>query len=180
MADVWLNERGRRERKTVLGKQRNSQEQLIREKNKMVSEQGIIPLNRKDNPPPVGAPTSDDEMSDDDSFAGSPHTEPEGDFFDDVAPATPPMPLPPEAPNIDPEGATVPPTDPSPEGANSSPEGAKTRNHIWTRDKDNHLKQLKLNRELYALTCGCHHKPPMAKKLSQNQKRLKYMNTDAG
>ena len=52
------------------------------------------------------------------------------------------MPLPPEAPNISPEGAIVPPPDPYPEGANSSPEGAKTRNPIWTRDKDNRLKQL--------------------------------------
>ena len=81
------------------------------------------------------------------------------------------MPLPPEAPNISPEGATVPPPDPYPEGANSSPEGAKTRNPIWTRDKDNCLKQLKLNRELYVLTCGRHHRPPMAKKLSQKRKR---------
>ena len=66
------------------------------------------------------------------------------------------------------------PPDPSPEGANSSPEGAKTRNPIWTRDKDNRLKKLKINRELYALTCGRHHKPPMAKKLSQKLKHLKY------
>ena len=112
----------------------------------MVSEQEIILLNRKDDAPPVGTPISDDEMSDDDSFSGSPHTESEGYLFDDVAPAAPPMPLPPEAPNISPEGATVPPPDPSPEGANSSPEGAKTRNHIWTSDKDNRLKRLKLNR----------------------------------
>ena len=82
------------------------------------------------------------------------------------------MPLPPEALNIAPEGATVPPPDPSPEGANSSPEGAKTRNPIWKRDKDNSLKRLNLNRELYDLTCGCHHKPPMAKKLSQKRKAL--------
>ena len=113
-------------------------------------------------------------MSDDDSFAGSPHTESEGDFFDDIAPAAPPMPLPPEAPNIDTEGATVPPPDPSPEGADSYPEEAKTRNPIWTRDKDNRLERLKLNRELYSLTCGRHHKPPMAKKLSQKRKRLNY------
>ena len=110
-------------------------------------------------------------MSDDDFFDGSPHTESEGDFFNDFAPAAPPMPLPPEAPNIAPEGATMPPPDPSPEGANSSPEGAKTFNPIWTRDKDNRLKQLKLNRELYALPCVRHHRPPMAKKLSQKQKR---------
>ena len=84
------------------------------------------------------------------------------------------MPLPPEAPNISPEGATVPPTDPSPEGAKSSPEGANTRNPILTRDKGNRLKQLKLNRELYALTCGRHHRPPMAKKLFQKRKRQKY------
>ena len=61
----------------------------------MVPEQDIILLNRKGDPPPVGAPISDDEMSDDDSFAGSPHTESEGDLFDDVAPAPPPMLLPP-------------------------------------------------------------------------------------
>ena len=41
----------------------------------MVPEQEIIPLNRKDYPPPLGAPISNDEMSDDDFFAGSPHTE---------------------------------------------------------------------------------------------------------
>ena len=140
MADVWLDERGRRERKTEPGKQRNRQEQLIQEKNKIFPEQEIIPLNIKDNLPPVGAPISDDEISDDDSFAGSPHTESEGYLFDDVAPAAPPMPLPPEAPNIAPEGATVPPPDPSLEGANSYPEGAKTRNFICTRDKDNRLK----------------------------------------
>ena len=81
------------------------------------------------------------------------------------------MPLPPEAPNIAPEGATIPPPDPSPEGANSSPEGANTRNPICTRDKDNCLKQLKLNKEIYVLTCGRHHRPPMAKKLSQKRKR---------
>ena len=39
----------------------------------MVPEQEIILLNRKDDPPPVGAPISDDEISDDDSFSGSPH-----------------------------------------------------------------------------------------------------------
>ena len=76
------------------------------------------------------------------------------------------MPLIPEAPNIAPEGSTVPPPDPFPEGLNSSPEGAKTRNPIWTRDKDNRLERLKLNRELYALTCVRHHKPPMAKNMS--------------
>ena len=68
MVDVWLDERGRRERKTELGKYRNCQEQLIQDKNKMVPEQEIILLNRKDDPPPVGAPISDDEISDDDSF----------------------------------------------------------------------------------------------------------------
>ena len=68
----------------------------------------------------------------------------------------------------------MPPPDPSPEGANLYPEGAKTRNPIWTRDKDNRLKRLKLNMELYALTCGRHHKPPMEKKLSQKRKRLRY------
>ena len=74
LVDVWIDERGHRERKTELGKQRNCQEQLIRDKNKMVPEQEIIPLNRKDDPPPLGAPISDDEMSDDDSSSGSPHT----------------------------------------------------------------------------------------------------------
>ena len=112
-------------------------------------------------------------MSDDDFFDGSPHTESEGDFFDDVSPAAPPTPLPLDASNIAPEVATVPSPDPSPEGANSSPEGAKTHNPIWTRDKDNRLKPLKLNRELYALTCGRHHRLPMANKLSQKQKRQK-------
>ena len=46
----------------------------------IVTEQEIIPLNRKDDPPPLVAPISDDEMSDDDYFAGSPHTESEGGF----------------------------------------------------------------------------------------------------
>ena len=99
--------------KHKFGKQRNRQEQLIREKKNMVPEQEIIPLNRKDDTPPVGAPISDDETCDDDSFAGSPHTESEGDLFDDVAPAAPPIPLPPDAHNIAPEGATVPPPAPS-------------------------------------------------------------------
>ena len=56
-------------------------------------------------------------MSDDDYFSVSLHTELEGDFFDDVAPAIPPMPIQPEAPTIALEGATVPTPDPSPEGA---------------------------------------------------------------
>ena len=61
----------------------------------------------------------------------------------------------------------MPPPDPYPEGANSSPEGANTRNPIWTRDKNNCLKQLKLNKELYVLTCGRHHRPPMEKAVSK-------------
>ena len=81
-------------------------------------EQDIIPLYTKDDLPPVGAPISDDETSDEDYFAGSPHTESEGYFFNDVAPTAPPIPLPSEAPNIDPGGATVPPPDPYPEGEN--------------------------------------------------------------
>ena len=100
--DVWLDEHVCRERKTELGKKRDHQEQLILEKKKMVSYQDIIPLNRKDDLPPGGAPISDDEMSDDGYFSGSPHTESEGYFFDGVAPAAPSMPLPPEASNIDP------------------------------------------------------------------------------
>ena len=145
MFDVWINESGRCERKEELAKKRNRQEQQIREKNKSVTEPEIIPLNTKNDPPPTSAPISDDDSSDDDSFVESSHAESEVDVCDDVAPATLPTPLPPEAPNISPEGATVPPN-PSPEGVNSSPEGDNTRNPVWTRDKDNLCKRLKPNR----------------------------------
>ena len=66
------------------------------------------------------------------------------------------------------------PLNTSPEGANSSPEEDNTCNYVWTWDKDNCRKCSKLNRELYALTCGIHHQPPISKKLYQKRKRLNY------
>ena len=42
------------------------------------------------------------------------------------------------------------------------------------KERDSRLKHHKLNRELYALSCGRQHQPPMAKKLSQKRKRMKY------
>lgn len=119
-------------------------------------------------------PISNDESSDCDSFVEVPHAESEGDLFEDATPAAPQSPLLPEAPNITPEGASVP-QNPSPEGANTSPEGDNSCNCVWKQDKNNRLKLLKLNRGLYALTCGRQHQFPMAKKLSQKRKRLKYM-----
>ena len=64
----------------------------------------------------------------------------------------------------------------SPELSNASPEGDKSRSLVWKRGKERNsrLKRLKLNRELYALTCRRQHQPPMAKKLSQKRKRMKY------
>ena len=109
LADVCIDNRGRQELKEQLGKQQHCQEQHIRERNNYVPEPYIIPLHTKDDPPPIGAPISDYESSDDDSFAEYTHTESEGDLFNDVAPAAPPTPFPPEAPIISPEGATVPP-----------------------------------------------------------------------
>ena len=116
LADVWLDEPGRRERRQQLGRQRQRQEQRIREKNNSVPEQPIIPLNEKDVPPLFGAPISDDDSSDDDSFVEHPYAESEGDFNKDEAPAAPPSPQPPEASNIAPEGARVL----APEGAPSN------------------------------------------------------------
>ena len=75
MSDVWLDERGRCQWKEELGKQRNRQEQQIRERNKSVPEPEIIPHNIKNDTPPIGVPISDDDSSDDDYFAESPHAE---------------------------------------------------------------------------------------------------------
>ena len=68
------------------------------------------------------------------------------------------------------------PPDLSLEGANASPEGDKIRSPVWKREKERNscLKRLKWNRELYALTCGRQHQPPMAKKMSQKRKQMKY------
>ena len=57
LADVWIDEPGRRERKEHLGKQRQCQERRIRPKNSSVPvlEQEIIPHKTKDDPPPFGA-----------------------------------------------------------------------------------------------------------------------------
>ena len=130
-----------------MGKQQQRQERRIQQKNRFVPvpEQETIPLNTKDDPPPFGAPISDDESSDCDSFVKLPHAESEGDLFEDFAPAAPQSPFPPEAPNIAPEGASVPPN-PLPEGANRYPEIDNSRNPIWKRDKNKRLKRLKLNR----------------------------------
>ena len=57
---------------------------------------------------------------------------------------------------------------------NTSPERDNSPNPVWKRDKNNCLKRLKLNRELYVLTCGRQHQTPMEKKLSQKRKRLNY------
>ena len=66
------------------------------------------------------------------------------------------------------------PTNLSPEGVNSYIEVDNTRSHVWTRYKDKRIKRLKLNRELYDLTFGRHHWPPIAKKLSQKSNFLNY------
>ena len=66
------------------------------------------------------------------------------------------------------------PPNTSPEGANTYPEGNNSRNPVWNQDKNNRLKRLNLNRELYALTCGRHHWPPIAKNLSQKPNHLDY------
>ena len=71
----------------------------------------------------------------------------------------PPTPFPQEATNIDPEGAKVPPN-PSPDGSNPSLEEDNSRNPVWNWDNNNCLKRLNMNRELYSLTCGRHHRPP--------------------
>ena len=83
MSDVWLDDPGRQEQKEQLGDQLQHQYRRVREKNRYVPvpEQEIIPLNTKDDPPPCGAPISDDESSDCDSFVELPHAESEGDFF---------------------------------------------------------------------------------------------------
>ena len=86
----------------MLGKQRQRQERGIQEKNRFVPvpEQEIISLNTKDYQPPFGAPICDDKISDCDYFVELPHAESVGDFFEDVAPEAPQIPLPLEAPNI--------------------------------------------------------------------------------
>ena len=85
MSYAWIYDRGRRERKEELGKQRNRQEQLIGKSKKSITDPEIIPLNNKNDLTPTGAPISDDDSSDDDSFVEYPHAESEGYFYDDVA-----------------------------------------------------------------------------------------------
>ena len=104
MADVWLDDPERQELKEHLVKHRQRQERRIREKNRYVPvlEKEIIPLKTKDDPPPFGAPISNDKGSDFDYFVELPHAESEGDFFMGVAPAAPQRTLPTEAPNIAP------------------------------------------------------------------------------
>ena len=136
-------------KKEQLVKKQHRQEQCTRERNKAVPEPA-------DDPLPDGYPIYDDESRDDDSFVEYTHTQSEGYLFDDIAPVAPSTPFPPEAPNIAPEGATVPPNT-YPGEANASPEEDNSRNPICNRDNNNRLKGLKLNRELYALTCVRHH-----------------------
>ena len=146
-------------------------------KNNSVPNQPIILLNPKDDLPPDGAPISDDDISECDSFFEITNLESEGYLFEDVAPAAPqsPCPVQSEEPNIAPEGAPVL-KNISTEGDNASPEGDKSRSPVWKREKERNsrLKRLKLNRELYALTCGRKYQPPMSKKLYQKRKRMKY------
>ena len=99
-SDVWFDERGRCEQKEELGKQRNRQEQEICERNMSVPETEIISHYTKNDPPPTGAPISDVDSTDDDSFVESTHAESEGDVYEDVAQAATPTTFPPEAPNI--------------------------------------------------------------------------------
>ena len=96
LADVWLDETGRQERKEQLGKQRKRQERRIREKNSSVPvpEQDITPPKTKDDLPPFGAPISYDKSSDCDSFVELPHAESEVYFFEDAAPEAPQISLP--------------------------------------------------------------------------------------
>ena len=77
LADVWLDDPGCWERKEQLGKQWQHQERRIREKNRYVpvTEKEITPLNNKDYTPPFGAPISDDESSNCDSFVEIPYVE---------------------------------------------------------------------------------------------------------
>ena len=62
----------------------------MRVKNNSVPNQSIILL--KDYLPPDGAPISDDDSNDCDSFVEIPHSESEGDLFEDVATAAPQSP----------------------------------------------------------------------------------------
>ena len=155
--------------------ERKRQERRIQDKNRYapVPEQEIIPHKTKDDPPPFGAPISDDESSNCDSFVELTPAYSEGDFFEDVVPVAPQSLLPPYVPNIDREGASVP-SNTSPEGANASLDIYNSCNPIWKRYKHNSLKGLKLNRAFYVLTCARQHQPPMAKKLSQKRERLHY------
>ena len=66
----------------------------MRVKNNSVPNQPIIILNPKYGLPPDGGPTSDDNISDCDSFVDIPHSESERDSFEYVAPAAPQIPLP--------------------------------------------------------------------------------------
>ena len=61
--DVWLDERGRHDRKQELERQRKRIEDRLRERNQSILE--IITLNTKDDDyfSPRGAPISDDELS---------------------------------------------------------------------------------------------------------------------
>ena len=135
---------------------------------------------------PEGAHISDDEESVDSSVG--PLSESEGEIFkrdgspqrdDDVARTPPPPPL-----NSAPEGATAPqPHPPEQASEGAGPHTSRRRpkkwpSPAWERDKDSgklrRLELNKLNRELFALTCGPQNPPPKAKKLSKKRKRLNY------
>ena len=66
------------------------------------------------------------------------------------------------------------PPNTSPEVSNTSTEIDNSRNPVCKQEKNNRLKLLKLNRELYALNFGRQHQTPMANNLSQKRKRLSY------
>ena len=183
--DVWLDERGRRERKAELEHQRRRNDDCLRERNRSIPD--IIPLGAKDDDRvPEGAHISDDEESVDSSVG--PLSESEGEIFerdgspqrdDDVARTPPPPPL-----NSAPEGATAPqPHPPEQASEGAGPRTSRRRpkkwpSPAWERDKDSgklrRLELNKLNRELFALTCGPQNPPPKAKKLSKKRKRLNY------
>ena len=93
-------------------------------------------LIQKDDIPPDGAPISDDDISECDSFFEITNLESEGYLFEDVTAAAPqsPCPVQSEEPHIAPEGAPVPPNL-SPEEANASTEGDKSRSPVCKQEK---------------------------------------------
>jgi len=166
--EVWLTEPERRNRRDELSKQRERNEQSMRERNQQLPDQqlpDIIPLTNDDALPPSGPVVSDDE----DSLPGAQESEgevfgPADDHFDDndgqsiQQPQSPPQPA-----SASPEGA--------PEGARSR---RRSRRPIWERDSNDRLRRLNLNKQIFALTCGHHQQPMNSKRLSKKRQRLKY------